>query len=615
MKCPYCNQEIPDDSKFCTYCGQGLESAKPETQEESLTKTALPDGEEETKESGEPEAGNKTIAAADAEPTPGADENPQGPEAYVSPAVPEEGKKSNKKLAIGAVVVAGVAIVAAAAVALFPHKDPKTTVIDAFKSVTAEGQTSPMDELFGMTELYKKLQTESANVSMEVSVNSISDPSMASLNTGKLTMGVKQDMQNKQYSIDFGIGYADMDLASLQMYFDEKNVTMAVPELSGKAFSFNYADDLEGQIEKSPYLGQMVKESGMDINAFKEYFEYINKVSNSGGQIFDFKALWERYKEGSQAIDNLKAAMTVEKTDKKSLAMDGKEQSCDGYDVTITKDALIAFLNTSKEFFMSDETIKSDFLEYFNQVMKLSNSMSAYGVQDEMTGEQTWNEMETAFTDMIEQLEDSMGDVHMVVYVDKAGRLAAMVADTTAMVEDEQCEITLDVKLQGGYRLTANGSATLTLAVEDDEITLDLVKTGSYDDKEFTGSYEITAASGTDSFTFNYSGVYNIPDSTFHIDLGMDENGTDLFTVSTDGSVQDLEKGKAVSMIIDSAKLEVPSGYNLMIDLGGSYKVSPLEGTVDMPKGETFDIFAATETDWESVIQEINTNLWGLIMQ
>ena len=34
---------------------------------------------------------------------------------------------------------------------------------------------------------------------------------------------------------------------------------MAIPELSSKAFSMNYADDLEGQVKNSPYLGQILR--------------------------------------------------------------------------------------------------------------------------------------------------------------------------------------------------------------------------------------------------------------------------------------------------------------------------------------------------------------------
>ena len=49
----------------------------------------------------------------------------------------------------------------------------------------------------------------------------------------------------------------------------------------------------------------------------------------------DLKALWNRYKEGSKAIDDLKTAMTVTKNDKKEFTIDGQSENCRGYHVTL----------------------------------------------------------------------------------------------------------------------------------------------------------------------------------------------------------------------------------------------------------------------------------------
>ena len=92
-----------------------------------------------------------------------------------------------------------------------------------------------------------------------------------------------------------------------------------IPELSSKVFTLNYAEDLEGQLAASPYAGSMLEEGGMDLAALGSYFEKCNEMASSGEQLFNLKELWERYKEGSQAIDDLKAAMTVEKTEKKDI--------------------------------------------------------------------------------------------------------------------------------------------------------------------------------------------------------------------------------------------------------------------------------------------------------
>ena len=71
----------------------------------------------------------------------------------------------------------------------------------------------------------------------------------------------------------------------------------------------------------------------------------------------DLKALWNRYKEGSKAIDDLKTAMTVTKNDKKEFTIDGQSENCRGYHVTLPKDALIRFAKTTREFFLNDESL------------------------------------------------------------------------------------------------------------------------------------------------------------------------------------------------------------------------------------------------------------------
>lgn len=87
---------------------------------------------------------------------------------------------------------------------------------------------------------------------------------------------------------------------------------------------------------------------------------------------FDVKALWDRYKEGCEAQDNFKAAMTVEKAEKGTYTVDGKNETCKGYTVNISKDSMVDFLRTSADFFLQDEELKSAFLKQLETTVKLS---------------------------------------------------------------------------------------------------------------------------------------------------------------------------------------------------------------------------------------------------
>ena len=53
----------------------------------------------------------------------------------------------------------------------------------------------------------------------------------------------------------------------------------------------------------------------------------------------------------------------------------------------------------------------------------------------------------------------------------------------------------------------------------------------------------------------------------------------------------------------------------LSMDMSGRYAVLPLEGEVDMPEGETMDVLAATEEDWNNVAMELCANAVGILTQ
>ena len=82
-----------------------------------------------------------------------------------------------KKWLISAGAAAAVVVVGGG-VMLSHQADPKDTVIDAFKSITAEGQLNPSEEIFGTKELEKLLQKGSAQTGMELSMTGISDESL-----------------------------------------------------------------------------------------------------------------------------------------------------------------------------------------------------------------------------------------------------------------------------------------------------------------------------------------------------------------------------------------------------------------------------------------------------
>lgn len=653
MKCPYCYQEIEDGSTICQICGKELtpENTAEETAgaapAEETAETAFAEGAAEAASSeAAPQAAGETEPASSeaAIPTAGETET-ASPEAAIPTAEAVTGqtqmaqeqtlsgdgsgdgeKKPGKKktgLIVG-IVIALVVIIAAAVAIFAPKKNDKEVVIGAFKSIGEPAKTSPMEEMTGWGEIAKKRNSSSTTAQLAVKLEGSSDPSLNAMKSGQLSVSMSNDLTNKKESAVISLGYGGMNIANLDLYADDKTVVAALPELSKKAFTLNYADDLEGQIAKSPYFGQLMEDSGVNLKGLEDYFKKSSELVKAQNQLFDVKALWDRYKKGSTAISDLKAAMTVTDTDKKEFTIDGKSQNCNGYKVVIKKDAFIQFLKTSKEFFLQDDSLKKDFIQYMTLMKDMQSSLGedVYKLAPEQYQASLWKMADQSFDKYLPELEKSMGDLDLTVYVRKDGKMASFDYSTTLAIEDEAIKASGTVNFGGGYSMLANVNGTMNL--EDGiggKINLKFDKTGAYEAGKSLKSGLTASATDPDGNTYSMKldGSYQKDKGAFELGANFGSDDQNMLTFSAKGAIQNIVKGESADVIIDSMKFEMPDpwddGTKEYAEFSGSYKLGPLKGTIEAPKGDTFDVLGASEDDWNSVIKEMYGNVFGLVMQ
>lgn len=600
MKCPYCEQEIPDGSLECPVCSKKLMEAQ----------------------SGGEAAGETSSQSK---------EQNEGAPASV-PAVPE---KKQKKVWIAGVTVAAIAAVGGVAFWQMNRKDPKNVVIDAFKGVVAKGQTNPGEEIFGWKSMNEKMYKGSYEMNMGLSIGQfMGDTEMQGAG---FSLDAREDREKGAMDMDFGLQYGGMDVMNAKVYLDSSELAFALPDMTDKVFSLNLAEDLNTQIANSPYLGKNMSDVGIDLQSYADYMKKVNELSHSETPLFDVAALWDRYKTGSEAINNLKAAMTVEKGEKKSFTIDGKEQECSGYDVVLTKDSLVQFFDETKDFFLEDETLKKDMITYLELLNTLNESVygsvdlsAVYGLDstgEDMTPEkqqvELWTSTDEELEELLSQLEDVMGDVNLAVYVTNDGKLASFDYSTTVS-EKTSSEDSADVykiygtvEFKGGYNQLANVDSILTAEnPQGEKVIVTVIKTGEYEKgKSYSAGLNLNMLVENQEVAFDMMGNYNIKDGAYMLSVSAVDNDVEVGSITVDGVVEDLVPGESFNVQIDSLKVEAGNGPESMTlaELYGNFGMGIIEGGISKPEGESFDILAATEEDWNAVIMELYLGLMSMM--
>ena len=532
------------------------------------------------------------------------------------------GCSGRKKWLISAGAAAAVAVVGGG-VMLSHQADPKDTVIDAFKSITAEGQLNPSEEIFGTKELEKLLQKGSAQTGMELSMTGISDESLNQMSGAGIGLDVKRDVDSGRQLLNLSLQYGGGELADAQLYMDDTQIMAAIPALSSRMFTLDYVNDLEGQLINSPYAAQKLEEQGIDIEGLANYLGQYKEALSDEEPMMDLKALWNRYKEGSKAIDDLKTAMIVTKNDKKEFTIDGQSENCRGYHVTLPKDALIRFAKTTREFFLNDETLKQDVVRYLELAGDASSIYAADGdgesVDPEEQQKELWAQAEAVLDNLVEEMENTIGDVTMDVYVRKDGKMAGFSYETDATVDEENVRFYGDVSFGGGYNMLSNVNGALNIEDSDGQIiTVSLDKTGAYEaGKSWSGQVIATLEDDEEKYQFILDGDYQIADGSYEVKLDLQSNGASQASLTANGAVSDLSKGESVHIDMDSLRLETTllNGSSSYVEFAGSYYVNPLEDEIAQPDGVPFDVLASSEEDYNQVTTEITGNLFAILLK
>lgn len=625
MKCTKCGAETEGDA-FCPKCKEPTDGRESQASDKEAFEPSVQAEAEPEVLPQEAEPVNRSDEAGLQQQEEPAQKTADG--ASVPAAAPAPNKKFTRILTAVIAVLAVVSIGALACVKL-TARDPKQVVIDAFEHVWTEEQSIPSEELFGRKAFAESVLTANSETGFTLKMDSCSDPEINQYAGSGLRFQVKSDKTNNKSSLNAGVIYNGMDLLNLNGYYGDETLMVSVPELFESVLTIDLSDGLGERIANSPYFRSLMEENGVDVEGFAAYLSEAvaeaKQEQKEGKAPFDVEALISRYKEGCKAQENFKAALTVEKAEKGSYTMNGREVSCQGYQVNISKESMIDFLRTSSDFFLQDETLKQEFLRQMESTVRMTEIMSggssgANVLSAQEMQKQSYDELEKALNDMIDYLDGSLTDIQMTVYVDKKGNLAAVEGFTQLQPEDageedrKKVDLSFGCQLQGGSYLLQNFKGNIALRQDGEEVQIDIVRQGSYDGKKLTDDISVDLNAAVEAYSFVYGSSYNSETGSYHTSAELSDQETQFVKASISGVIDQLEKGKSIHMDIDALEISALDN-SVNVVLSGEYYYQPLEGEVTALEGEPMDIVAATESDWNDLGTEIVLNAFSLISQ
>jgi hypothetical protein len=177
-------------------------------------------------------------------------------------------------------------------------------------------------------------------------------------------------------------------------------------------------------------------------------------------------------------------------------------------------------------------------------------------------------------------------------------------------VDETTVPVTFAVNLKGGTYLTQNAWAQVTMDRPLEPVALELEKTGAYDGSHLDSSYRIVC----NDVEIHLEGNYTVEGGDYSLSGNVVYEGRDQGSLKIAGVVDQLEKGKSIHLDMDQIRLEITE-VPFELTMSGDYYIGPMTGSVSELQGETMDVFAATEDQWQEIFMRAFFSLMGILGQ
>ncbi len=507
----------------------------------------------------------------------------QQPQAGGKPPKVKKPKKPMTKGKLGALIGAGVAIVAlvVCGVIFLPKlfKSDKEVVLDALAETYASyTKEEALNDLIGYDDILNAYNEKggTSSGSFSVAVGEGSD----TCNVG-VSVDSEMDQKNQELSGTMAISIGDSELLSGNVYADSEKMYVAFPEAFDGYLSYP-TDDPFGAIVNSP-IGDSL---GLDAGSLP----HINM--NVFAQSADSTGVQSEYVD---ALETVWDAAQFEKQGKAKITVNGQNVTAKEYYVTWTKEDLQKACTTALDGLTEAVTESESALQ--------NSGMSAEEYKSSM--EQVKAMIPSIIT----------SDLQVKVYVKDKKAVKITCKDSVSIMgmvkidydfwsdygdNDVSGNISFDVSgTKAGIKYEAhdikgNTNGTVTVFYGDKEFDVDI-------NKEITEAGDTTTSkttiSATDYFTIELTKNFNKQDNSVSGTASADIVGADVYEISYTGGWKDIKKGVAYTLALDSFEVKAAGKTICTGAFSQTLDTSKIQVTPKDDSADVLDIETMTEDD------------------
>lgn len=490
MKCSVCGSELPENSKFCIFCGSTVKAAAPEAPQQPVyTPPVQPQAPSYNPPSYDSQnslyqqpayQASSYVPPVYTQPTYTPPPAPPAAPAYtpptytgeevVVPAKPvkkgKKAKKGKKGLVALGIIAAVLAVIIAAGLVVLNIPSVKVPLALS-RSINAYAGIA---EDIGIANVLASISEDKAcDASLALTYKGVNEMFlMAVPEEVDLTqlegLGVRFtesfSLSDRRFSGTLAAIYKGEDLVTANIGIDDETLWLSLPQLLGDKYGLDTTKLGQFILERDPYRDESVASFG--FNVF-DLAELMLKMEPSEDLKKDF----------ADATKDLYKAMEIEADGSDEIKVNGKRVTCSVYNVTIDQGDLEDYLDAIEK--PLDKYLEKQVLDV------VIDMMESIGVPEDIIAEAREEGFEGGVSDMIDSLKDALdyiGDLEFVLYI-KGGYVMAAVYELE--IDGESMTLTLNM---GGKDKYVN-DFSMTVEMED-YFTFELKSSGNRSGKEIT---------------------------------------------------------------------------------------------------------------------------------